>query len=97
MLHQLGMLTARNLEGKFIHLLRKRSDKKHMKKIQPQMEKHSLLQSSFLVTRMLDICDQNGEIDYARLLFYKVLEPNIFLYNAMIRGYTHQQMYVLTL
>ncbi|KAL3819036.1 hypothetical protein ACJIZ3_004941 [Penstemon smallii] len=45
---------------------------------------------------MLDICDQNGEIEYASLLFKQVPEPNIFLYNAMIRAYTHNHMHVLT-
>ncbi|CAA0810597.1 Pentatricopeptide repeat-containing protein [Striga hermonthica] len=59
------------------------------------MEKLSLTtQSNFLVTRMLDICDQNGETDYATILFHQVCEPNVFLYNAMIRAYTHNRMYV---
>lgn len=69
----------------------------------------SLSQSSFLVTKMVDICHQNGGIKYASLLFRQVLEPNNFLCNAMIRSYSHdkcmfaqsvyisKQMYVCTI
>ncbi|PIN09657.1 hypothetical protein CDL12_17756 [Handroanthus impetiginosus] len=91
-----GSWTIRGLEDMFISILRKCNSTMDLKRIHAQMEKFSLLQSNFLVTRMLDICDQNGEIEYASLLFRRVLEPNIFLYNAMIRAYTHNYMYVLT-
>ncbi|KAL0312011.1 UNVERIFIED_CONTAM: Pentatricopeptide repeat-containing protein [Sesamum radiatum] len=94
---KVGILTMRGLEDMFIPILRKCNSTVDLKRIHAQMEKFSLLQSNFLVTRMLDICDQNGEIEYASLLFKRVLEPNIFLYNAMIRAYTHNQMYVLTI
>ncbi|KAI3468255.1 hypothetical protein Pfo_024918 [Paulownia fortunei] len=97
MVAKAGILTIRGLEDMFIPILRKCNSTIDLKRIHAQMEKFSLLQSNFLVTRMLDICDQNGEIEYASLLFKKVLEPNIFLYNAMIRAYTHNHMYVLTI
>ncbi|KAG8375540.1 hypothetical protein BUALT_Bualt10G0110400 [Buddleja alternifolia] len=94
---KVGILTIRGLEDMFIPILRKCNNIIYMKRIHVQMVKFSLLQSNFLVTRMLDICDQNGEIEYASLLFNKVLEPNIFLYNAMIRAYTHNYMYLFTI
>ncbi|KAL3500495.1 hypothetical protein ACH5RR_039588 [Cinchona calisaya] len=46
---------------------------------------------------MVDVCDQISEIEYASLLFRQVLEPNIFLYNTIIRAYTHKQMYLFTI
>lgn len=91
------LFSTRELEDMFIPILRKCNNTRELKRIHAQMEKFSLLQSSFLVTRMLEICDKNGEIDYASLLFRKVLEPNIFLYNAMIRAYTHKCMYVMAM
>ncbi|KAL7122112.1 hypothetical protein ACP275_01G025500 [Erythranthe tilingii] len=97
MASRMGVLAVRGLEDMFIAVLRKCNKMVELKRIHAQMEKFSLLQSNFLVTRMLDICDQSGEIQYAALLFKKVVEPNIFLYNAMIRAYTHNQMHVLTI
>lgn len=94
---RVGNLTVRGLEDVFMPILRKCNKTTELKRIHAQMEKFSLSQSNFLVTRMLDICDQNGEIAYASLLFNKVVEPNIFLYNGMMRAYTHNHMYVLTI
>ncbi|PQM34274.1 pentatricopeptide repeat-containing protein [Prunus yedoensis var. nudiflora] len=44
---------------------------------------------------MVDVCDNSGNLGYASSLFKQVLEPNVFLFNAMIRAYTHHQMYDL--
>lgn len=87
----------RVLEDKFIPILRKCNSTQFLKRIHAQMEKLSLLQSNFLVTRMLEICDQSGEIEYADLLFRRVVEPNIFLYNAIIKAYTHNHMHLLSI
>ncbi|XP_057799543.1 pentatricopeptide repeat-containing protein At2g20540 [Salvia miltiorrhiza] len=84
----------RRLEDTFIPLLRKCNTTNFLKRIHAQMEKLSLLQSNFLVTKMLEICDQSGEIDYANSLFTRVDDPNIFLYNTMIRAYTRNHMYL---
>ncbi|KAI8547297.1 hypothetical protein RHMOL_Rhmol07G0183900 [Rhododendron molle] len=46
---------------------------------------------------MVDICDKNGEIEYATLLFKQMVEPNIYLYNVMIRAYTHSHLYISTI
>ncbi|KAL2548380.1 Pentatricopeptide repeat-containing protein [Forsythia ovata] len=94
---KVGVLTIRGLEDMFIPMLRKCNKMGQLKRIQAQMVKFSLSQSNFLVTRMVDICGQNGEIEYASLVFKQVAEPNIFLYNAMIRGYTHKHSYILTI
>ncbi|EPS62011.1 hypothetical protein M569_12781, partial [Genlisea aurea] len=84
-------------EALFISLLRKCKSTSDLKRIHTQMEKHSLFRSSFLVTKMLDVCDQNGDIEYAGFLFRKVPEPNIFLYNAVIRVYTNNGYYLLAI
>ncbi|XP_073120405.1 pentatricopeptide repeat-containing protein At2g20540 [Henckelia pumila] len=94
---EVGVLTMRSLEDMFMPILRKCNTMRCLKRLHAQMEKFSLMQSNFLVTRMLEICDQNGEIARAGLLFKQVLEPNVFLYNAMMRAYTHHHMYILTI
>ncbi|KAF5461569.1 hypothetical protein F2P56_017655 [Juglans regia] len=83
----------RELEDLFVPMLRNCVDMVGLKKIQAQVVKLSLSQSNFLLTKMVDVCDNNGNIEYARLLFNQVVEPNGFLYNAMIRAYTHNHKY----
>ncbi|KAI7993987.1 Pentatricopeptide repeat-containing protein [Camellia lanceoleosa] len=97
MAEKMGVLTIRGLEDMFAPLLKKWIGMVRLKKIHAQMVKFSLSQSSFLITKMVDICDQNGEIEYATLLFNQMVEPNGFLYNAMIRAYTHSHLYTTTI
>ncbi|KAJ6354569.1 hypothetical protein OIU77_005221 [Salix suchowensis] len=42
---------------------------------------------------MVDVCDKSEDLGYASLLFNQVKEPNGYLYNAMIRAYTHNEGY----
>ncbi|KAF5207545.1 Pentatricopeptide repeat-containing protein [Thalictrum thalictroides] len=42
---------------------------------------------------MVDLCDILGDLEYANKLFKQVDEPNIFLYNAILRSYTHKHVY----
>ncbi|XP_052203805.1 pentatricopeptide repeat-containing protein At2g20540 [Diospyros lotus] len=97
MTEKMGVLTIRVLEDMFAPLLQKCVEMVRLKKIHAQIFKFSLSQSSFLATKMVDICDQNGEVEYAILLFNQVVEPNSFLYNAMIRAYTHSHLYTSTI
>lgn len=83
----------RELENFFVPTLLNCRNGSGLKKIHAQIVKLSLSQSNFLVTKMVDVCDYSGNLDYASLLFKQVLEPNVFLFNAMIRAYTHNHMY----
>ncbi|XP_048333027.2 pentatricopeptide repeat-containing protein At2g20540 isoform X2 [Ziziphus jujuba] len=88
-------LSVRELENFFAPSLRNSTKMAELKRIHAHIVKFSLSQSNFLVTKMLDVCDSNGEVDYASLLFKHVVEPNVFLFNAMIRVYTHNDIYSL--
>ncbi|XP_024161707.1 pentatricopeptide repeat-containing protein At2g20540 [Rosa chinensis] len=90
-------LTIRELENSFVPKLLNCKTGPGLKKIHAQMVKHSLSQSNFLVTKMVDVCDYSGNVDYASLLFKQVVEPNVFLFNAMIRAYTHNHIYGLAI
>ena len=46
---------------------------------------------------MVDVCNHHGETEYANLLFKTVVGPNSFLYNAMIRAYKHNRVYILAI
>ncbi|KAL2346881.1 hypothetical protein Fmac_000881 [Flemingia macrophylla] len=54
-----------------------------LKKIHAHIVKLSLSHSNFMVTNMLDLCDNN--VNYATLLFQQLLQPNVFSYNAIIK------------
>ncbi|KAJ4951760.1 hypothetical protein NE237_028592 [Protea cynaroides] len=64
-----------------------------LKKIHARMLRFSLSQSNFLVTKMVDICNAKGETKYAYLLFKGIMEPNVFLYNALLRAYANNNFY----
>lgn len=81
------------MEDQIAPMLQNRIGMKHLKKIHAHIIKSSLSQSNFLATKIIDVCDRNGEIGYSSSVFDQVIEPNIFLYNAMIRTYTHNHLY----
>ncbi|KAB1204476.1 hypothetical protein CJ030_MR8G028128 [Morella rubra] len=83
----------RELEDFFVPMLRNCFNVVKLKKIQAHIVKLSLSQSNFLLTKMVDVCDNIGNIEYASLLFKQVVKPNGFSYNAMIRAYTHHHQY----
>ncbi|XXG83408.1 hypothetical protein AAC387_Pa10g1169 [Persea americana] len=87
----------REMEDQIAPMLQNCIGTKHLKKIHAHIIKSSLSQSNFLSTKMIDVCNRNGEMDYASLVFKQVMEPNIFLYNAMIRAYTHNHLYTKSL
>jgi pentatricopeptide repeat protein len=87
----------RELEDLFVPVLRNCVNMIGLKKIHAHILKLSLSQSNFLVTKMVDFCDNSGDMEYASLLFKQVVEPNGFLYNAMIRAYTHNNRYTIAI
>lgn len=83
----------REIENHFVPALRNCVKTDELKKIHAQIVKLSLSQSNFLVTKMLDVCDKCGDMDYASFLFKQLVEPNAFSYNAIIRTYSHNHLY----
>lgn len=95
MASRVGVSTTKELEDLFVPFLQNCIKMIELKKIHARIVKYSLSQSNFLVTKMIDVCDNGGDLEYASLLFKQVNEPNVFLYNAMIRAYTHNHVYGL--
>lgn len=88
------ILSEKILENMLMPILHNCKNINKLKKIHAQIVKFSLSDtSSYLVTKMVNICDQHQELDYATLLFKQVSHPNIYLYNAIIRAYyTHSHL-----
>eukprot|EP01018_Ginkgo_biloba_P037418 Gb_09410 [translate_table: standard] len=57
-----------------------------------QVHAHMLIsglgQDSFLIAKLVDMYSQCGSLANARLVFDKIYQPNVFLWNAIIRGYS---------
>ncbi|CAL9223759.1 unnamed protein product [Arabidopsis halleri] len=83
----------REVENYFIPFLQRVKSRNEWKKIHACIIVHGLSQSSFMVTKMVDLCDKFGDMDYATRLFNQVSNPNVFLYNSIIRAYTHNSLY----
>lgn len=93
----IGNNVFRKMENHFVPALRNCGKIVHLKKIHALIVKLSLSQSNFLVTKMVDVCDNCGDTDYATLLFKQLVEPNVFSYNAIIRAYSHNHLYSLAI
>ncbi|KAL8259833.1 hypothetical protein R6Q59_027786 [Mikania micrantha] len=87
-----NVLSLKTLENMFMTILHNCKNMGTLKKIHAQIIKFSLSESSYLVTKMVNICDQHEQVGYAKLLFKEVSEPNIYLYNAVIRAHTHRHL-----
>ncbi|KAK4274319.1 hypothetical protein QN277_017557 [Acacia crassicarpa] len=85
------------MENHFVPALSNCIQIAQLKKIHACIVKLSLSQSNFLVTKMVDVCDNCSDTDYATLLFQQVEEPNVFSYNAIIRTYSHNHLYRLAI
>eukprot|EP00268_Persea_americana_P067144 TRINITY_DN9205_c0_g1_i2.p1 TRINITY_DN9205_c0_g1~~TRINITY_DN9205_c0_g1_i2.p1 ORF type:complete len:689 (-),score=111.17 TRINITY_DN9205_c0_g1_i2:89-2155(-) len=61
-----------------------------LKQIQAHMTRVGLIAHHFPVSRVLAFCalSDSGNIDHAHLVFTQIPEPNIYIWNTMIRGYT---------
>ncbi|TKY74602.1 Pentatricopeptide repeat-containing protein [Spatholobus suberectus] len=88
---------VRELENRFVTALRNCAKIAELKKLHAHFVKLSLSQSNFLATKMLDLCDNLGHVDYATLLFQQLEDPNVFSYNAIIRTYTHNHKHSLAI
>ncbi|XP_042478176.1 pentatricopeptide repeat-containing protein At3g12770 [Macadamia integrifolia] len=74
-------------------LLDNSTHKAHLLQIHAQLIVSGLQESNFLATKFVHASSNMGEIHYARELFEKIPEPNIFLYNSIIRGYSRNSLF----
>ncbi|XP_010256994.1 PREDICTED: putative pentatricopeptide repeat-containing protein At3g08820 [Nelumbo nucifera] len=60
---------------------------KELKHVHARLLRFGLDQDNYLVNMILKSCLESGETQHARLVFSQTREPNIFLWNTMIRGF----------
>jgi pentatricopeptide repeat protein len=67
--------------------LKKCSSQKNLESVYASMIKTDADQDCFLVNQYISACSTFSRIDYAVLAFTQVQNPNVFVYNALIRGF----------
>ncbi|KAF8412883.1 hypothetical protein HHK36_000855 [Tetracentron sinense] len=60
-----------------------------LRQIQAHMTRTGVMFHLFPVSRVLSFCalSDSGDINHARTIFSQIAEPNIYIWNTMIRGY----------
>lgn len=64
-----------------------------MDQVHAQLLVSSLRHNGFLITKLVNVSSDIGCICYARKVFDKFSEPDVFLWNAMVRGYSKHNMF----
>ncbi|WOL16051.1 hypothetical protein Cni_G24833 [Canna indica] len=82
------ILAVREMEDRLMPILRNCTAFAELKRVHARIVVCALSQSCFLSTQIVSICSANRRLDYAALVFNQIVEPNIFLYNEMIKAHT---------
>ncbi|KAM7480326.1 hypothetical protein LguiA_028539 [Lonicera macranthoides] len=62
----------------------------HIKQIQSQAIQRGLTPDTHFYSKLIAFCctNESGNMEYARHLFDTILEPNVFMWNNLIKGYS---------
>lgn len=79
-------------ESFYTSLLKKSTHRVHLSQIHNQLYIHGLQNNGFIITKFINVSSDLNEIDYARELFDEFPDQYVFLWNAIIRGYSMHNM-----
>ncbi|KAI4377554.1 hypothetical protein MLD38_015160 [Melastoma candidum] len=65
----------------------------HLAGVHAKMTVLGLLENSFLITKLVHACSNLGDVRYARKLFDEFPLRDVFLWNAIVRGYSRHDMF----
>eukprot|EP01018_Ginkgo_biloba_P023526 Gb_26260 [translate_table: standard] len=98
-LQLLDVVDQRGIPGKthaYASLIEACTNKKSLieaKKVHAHMELNGVAHNAFFGTKLVSMYGTCGSMEEARLVFDKILKRNVFLMNAMIRGYARNGLY----
>lgn len=74
-----------------LSLLERCSNMEELKQIHGHMLKTGLAADIVQVSRVVTFCvsSKSGSLEYAQMVFDRIPEPNTFVYNVMVRGYSN--------
>lgn len=91
--HENNLHCFPNIDSFYSSVIESSAHKKHLNQIHSQLATLGLGQSGFLITKFVNVCTNLGEIHYARNMFDEFLDPDIYLWNAIIRGYSRHNLF----
>ncbi|KAJ8499469.1 hypothetical protein OPV22_010021 [Ensete ventricosum] len=86
--------SSRDHRSIILLLLQRCSSRQQLAQIHARMVRNRLVQDTFAVSRIIALLTSPSALFsmvYARRVFDQIPHPNLFMWNSMIRGYTHQR------
>lgn len=80
-------------EFHYTSLLEKSTHKRHLGQIHTHLLVHGLQDNGYIVTKFIHVSSNLGSISCARQMFDEFPDPYVFLWNAIIRGYSVNNMF----
>ncbi|XP_019242725.1 PREDICTED: pentatricopeptide repeat-containing protein At1g09190 [Nicotiana attenuata] len=78
----------REVERRILRLLHGHKSRTQLTQIHAHILRHHLHHSNQLLSHFISICGSLNKMPYASLVFQHFHNPNIFLFNSMIKGYS---------
>ncbi|WCJ43034.1 Pentatricopeptide repeat-containing protein At1g09190 [Euphorbia peplus] len=79
---------CRQIERKILRLLHGHDTRTQLPEIHAHFIRHGLHQFNQICAHFVSICGSQRKMDYAYRVFSQCPSPNIYLFNAMIKGYS---------
>ncbi|KAK6805072.1 hypothetical protein RDI58_002856 [Solanum bulbocastanum] len=79
---------SREVERRILRLLHGQKTRTQLTQIHAHILRHHLRHSNQLISHFISICGSLNRMLYASLIFQHFQNPNIFLFNSMIKGYS---------
>ncbi|CAA2986140.1 pentatricopeptide repeat-containing At3g12770 [Olea europaea subsp. europaea] len=80
-------------ETYYTYLLEKSVSKNHLNQIHAKLFTNGVENNGFIIAKFIHVCSNLKEISYAHQVFDKFPDPYVFLWNAIIRGYSMHNMF----
>ncbi|KAJ0054241.1 hypothetical protein Pint_02118 [Pistacia integerrima] len=82
-----------NPDSFYASLIDDSTHRRNLNQIHARLLVSGLCNSGFLITKLINVSSNLGEIRYARELFDEFTEPDVFLWNAIIRCYSRHNFF----
>ncbi|KAJ8752530.1 hypothetical protein K2173_004818 [Erythroxylum novogranatense] len=79
---------CRQIERKILHLLHGDKTRTQLRQIHAHFLRHGLHQVNSILSHFVSVCGSFNQMPYAARVFRQTESPNIYLFNAMIKGYS---------
>ncbi|XP_061374410.1 pentatricopeptide repeat-containing protein At3g12770 [Gastrolobium bilobum] len=91
--HSVNLDHCFNSDSFYASLIDNSTHKRHLNQIHNQLLVSGLQHNGFLITKLVNGSSNLGQICYARKLFDEFCNPDVFMWNAIIRSYSRKNMF----